>query len=220
MVETVVFQGVRFRRYPEAKGRAERVYYSPGIADRQRGVGRLHEEIWKAIHGPIPEGSHIHHGDHNPLNNAPENLECLTAEQHRRHHGKDVERFCVDEWLHHLDAIRPAAAAWHRTEEGRAWHAEHARNQWAERESAERRCDHCGTPYGTKSRKGDERFCTVKCRTAARRVSGVDLVERCCAWCDKPFTTNKNKKARFCSKACGARNHRWSCAAAQMGESA
>jgi len=52
----IVHNGTKFRRYPESKRRNDRVYFTPGIADRQRGVRRLHEELWIEHHGPIPAG--------------------------------------------------------------------------------------------------------------------------------------------------------------------
>ena len=87
--ETIVFRGIKFRRYPDAPGRTERRYYTPGIADRQRGVKRLHEEIWLAANGggPIPSGHHVHHRDHDTLNNHPSNLEVIPDDEHLAHHG-------------------------------------------------------------------------------------------------------------------------------------
>ena len=74
-VDVIRYKGIRYRRYPDSDKRAERSYYVPGIGDRQKyGLGRLHEEIWKDNNGPIPEGGHVHHEDHDPLNNDPSNL--------------------------------------------------------------------------------------------------------------------------------------------------
>lgn len=47
----------------------------------------LHRYIWEQANGPIPEGHEIHHKDHDPMNNVLENLECLTAQDHRDHHA-------------------------------------------------------------------------------------------------------------------------------------
>lgn len=58
------FNGVIYHRYPG------RLYYYSG----RRGLQGLHQEVWKAAHGPIPEGHDIHHvnGNHddNSLDNA------------------------------------------------------------------------------------------------------------------------------------------------------
>jgi hypothetical protein len=54
--------------------------------DRQHNVCMVHRACWEACHGPIPRGYAIHHRDGNRLNNAPENLECLSWSQHIRLH--------------------------------------------------------------------------------------------------------------------------------------
>ena len=46
----------------------------------------IHRGCWEAHYGPVPEDRLIHHADHNPLNNAIENLECMTQSEHQIHH--------------------------------------------------------------------------------------------------------------------------------------
>lgn len=55
-------------------------------------ISREHRFIFKEMNGYITE--HVHHKDHNGLNNVPANLEGLTASEHSRHHGNtfDPER--------------------------------------------------------------------------------------------------------------------------------
>src|ERR1700722_9087610 len=84
--ECIVFNGIKFRRYPEAKQASHRNYYSPASNYRRKGVGALHQEIWKAANGPIPLFCEIHHRDGNPLNNQLDNLECLTKSEHESAH--------------------------------------------------------------------------------------------------------------------------------------
>lgn len=45
-----------------------------------------HRWTWEKHHGKIPKGHHIHHKDGNKRNNSLENLELLTAEEHRKKH--------------------------------------------------------------------------------------------------------------------------------------
>lgn len=207
--ELVVYRGVKFRRYPHAKGEAERRYFVPGIADRQRGVKRLHEEVYIAHHGPIPDGHEVHHADHDPLNNDPGNLVAITVEQHRAEHAADArERGSAPAWLAHLDDIRPLSAAWHSSPEGLAWHREHGSASWANREPDERVCGRCGAAYDSRSRKGDEQFCSNRCRSAARRASGVDDEARTCAQCGAEFTVNRYSKTQTCSRSCGMKRSR------------
>lgn len=53
----------------------------------QPNVWRLRARVvWEATHGKIPRGRVIHHRDHDKLNDAPENLECLTRAEHVRAH--------------------------------------------------------------------------------------------------------------------------------------
>lgn len=125
-VDEVEFNGVAFRRYPNADKQNHRRYFSPGGGDIARGVESLHREIWKFYNGPIPEGAVVHHADGNPLNNDPDNLVLMDAGDHASHHHKGQ---CSDAQRSHLDAIRHLAAEWHRSDEGREWHRQHARRQ-------------------------------------------------------------------------------------------
>ncbi|MEV5289928.1 HNH endonuclease signature motif containing protein [Streptomyces sp. NPDC053741] len=208
-VDAVVFNGIKFRRYPDAPGLSDRRYYVPGIADRQQGIRRLHEEIWKAAHGrDIPEGHHVHHADGNHLNNDPGNLVCISADEHREHHAEERRGVVRLDQLEHLDAIRPLAAEWHGSEEGRAWHREHGARTWEGREEQPRTCEQCGEGYGTIASHGNERFCSNKCKSAWRRAAGFDNEPRTCEQCGEVWTVNRYSRARFCGRACSARN-RW-----------
>ncbi|MFL4491554.1 HNH endonuclease signature motif containing protein [Streptomyces sp. VTCC 41912] len=200
-VDRVIFNGVIFRRYPDSDNWPDRSYFTPGIADRQRGVGRLHQEIWKAVHGPIPEGYHIHHKDENTLNNSPDNLACISAAEHNAEHAAPG---VFPPWLEavHLLALE-RAAEWHRSEEGRAWHREHGRRCWEGREYSSFTCEQCGAEYKSRAGQGQNRFCSNSCKSQWRRVSGVDNEDRTCGYCGQVFRINKYAKARTCSRVCG-----------------
>src|SRR3982750_4502680 len=112
---SVRFNGLEFIRFPNSRSRSGRVYYTAYVkGQRAKGVGQLHAEVWKHVHGVdrVPEGHHIHHVDHNSFNNAPDNLVCLNPSQHGREHA-DLWR--TPEHLAHLESIRPLAAVWHST---------------------------------------------------------------------------------------------------------
>ena len=198
-VESVVFNGITFRRYPDAKRRTEQVYFTPGGSHRARGVGRLHQEIWKAAHGPIPEGFDTHHRDHDPDNNSIDNLVCVPNEVHRSHHGdqprSDAQRTA---WA----ANQQLAAEWHRSDEGRAWHSENGRRAWIGREPRTLACAHCGEVFETTDRNESTRFCSGKCRAYARKASGIDDVDRTCEGCGETFRINRYASTRNCSRAC------------------
>lgn len=125
-VDGIEFNGIKFRRYPDAKKANHRRYYSPGGGDIKRGVEVLHREIWKFYNGPIPEGAVVHHVDENPLNNDISNLTLMENGEHVSHHTNGK---CSDAQRAHLDAIRHLATEWHRSDEGREWHRQHALRQ-------------------------------------------------------------------------------------------
>jgi hypothetical protein len=50
----------------------------------QKKYVRAHRKVWEEAYGPIPDGYEIHHKDNNRLNNALDNLECLTRVEHMR----------------------------------------------------------------------------------------------------------------------------------------
>ena len=128
-VESVVFNGITFRRYPDSASPAHRRYYKPGGQWVKQGVQALHQEVWKQYNGPIPEGHHIHHRDGDYSNNDISNLECVDPAQHWAEHSEQrSENASRPERLAHLASIRPLAAAWHSSPEGLAWHRQHAAN--------------------------------------------------------------------------------------------
>lgn len=195
--ERVVFDGVPYRRYPDSEHATHRNYFS--AAGDWQAKGReptLHRAIWRHYHGPIPEGCHIHHRDGDPLNNDIANLVCLSPAEHIGEHWTP-ERSEVAR--RHMDDIRHLSAAWHRSAEGRAWHAEHGRESWVDRQPGRRACDHCAAEYDYFT---FSRFCSNRCKAAARRASGVDDEVRVCEACSAEFTVNRYSRQRACSRAC------------------
>lgn len=201
--DSIWFNGIEFRRYPNAKNWADQNYYRPGGSDVIRGIQSLHREIWKTAHGPIPEGCDIHHKDNNPLNNDLSNLECLTAEEHQARHGNKTKS---EEWIvgrtEHLQSVRHLASEWHRSEEGRAWHREHAKTVADQREFVTKVCAHCGVSYQTKDTRTKARFCSSRCK---ERNSYEDRkVSLHCAVCGSEFKRPRTSKATHCSMKCAA----------------
>lgn len=203
MSEAVVFQGITFRRYPEAKARSERVYFVPNGHDRNKGVGRLHQEVWKAANGPIPEGHDVHHVDFDPLNNDLGNLACIPhdvhMQEHRDHDPAWAARWDSVEWRAHLSRARVKANEWHRSPEGREWHRQHGERAMAARKLRAGVCESCGNAFTSKR---PDRFCSNRCKSAARRASGVDDEQRVCARCGGVFMINRYVKTRTCSRTC------------------
>ena len=170
------------------------VYYKCGFYFQKKGR-RLHRTVWESHNGPIPKGYHVHHKDGDTSNNDIANLELLHGSEHLSLHMRDRPP------VPFTDRAREAAAEWHRSEEGKAWHREHYERQGGVMHvRVDRVCECCG-----KSFVGDfkSKFCSNNCKSKARRLSGVDDVDRVCSVCGRTFTINKYQKKRTCSASCG-----------------
>lgn len=152
------FDGTLYRLWPKER------YFS-------RGGSRLHRDVWRAAFGAIPDGCHIHHRDGNTANNALANLESIPASAHLsdswKQHG-------AKRGVHFTSAARKAAAEWHRSEAGRAWHRRHAQRSanWTKWKREDRPCEHCGQIiHGAIVRKNGnaQKYCTDTCKALAYR---------------------------------------------------
>ena len=207
-VDTVIFNGVKFRRYPDSRNRADREYYRPSGRNIIKGVQHLHREIWKSVHGPIPGGYHVHHVDGNPLNNDIGNLDCKPGSEHLSEHVcSRLAGLSQQERNEHMAAIRPLASLWHKSKVGREWHKEHAKQRFVKsaRKLISKTCAQCGAIYETFDLRTGRTFCSANCRSAWRRRSGKDDVEKTCVVCGKTFKSNRYGKIRACSRLCGTR---------------
>ena len=198
--EIVVYGEVEYRRYPTSSRRSDSRYFKAFKGARDKHY--LHRRIWEDANGPIPEGCHIHHKDGDASNNALDNLECLDGSEHMALHSGEEERRV---WASsHADRIRPLAAKWARTEEGRAALRLRAEKQgfgkWG---TVPRKCQRCGVEFQA-SQNGTHLYCSNKCKAAARRESGVDDVTKTCVNCGKEFVANRYARAKSCSRLCAA----------------
>jgi hypothetical protein len=195
--ERVEYGGHTYIRYPEAPMSTTRDYY--------RRIEMLHIRIWEDAYGLIPPRHEIHHKDGNPLNNALDNLECLTIKEHKERHRENGRiRGSSPKSLTHLASIRPKAAAWHQSEEGREWHRQHGVEAFQTRQPRPGVCDQCGKEFGSMAHRDTDRFCSTVCKSAWRRAAGLDNEERACERCGILFVVNKYDKIRFCSRSCSA----------------
>jgi hypothetical protein len=170
----------------------------------------LHRQVWEDLHGPIPPGWHIHHIDHNWLNNAPENLEALPGPEHVRRHV--LERYQDPETrarvAAQLASVREEAAAWHRSPEGRAWHSQHGTQMWTPegraRMAKTKPCEVCGQDFTAYHR--DARMCSRACyQRAAKADRRYETLGRSCTFCGAEYLTNRHRPTETCSRSCGAR---------------
>lgn len=200
--ETIVYKGIKYRRYLESERWPDRVYFTPGGSHRKKGVGRLHQEIYKDHNGPIPEGYHVHHADHDPLNNDPANLVLVHGDDHHRHHASHPDRIEISR--QNIKAAQDAARAWHATPEGLAWHSENGKRAWEGREPRTYKCEYCGKEYES-LKPSRNRFCSNPCKHYARKASGVDDIDKTCEFCGETYRANKYIKKATCSKECGSK---------------
>lgn len=171
---------------------------------------RLHRAVWEFHNGRIPEGSHVHHRDHDKNNNELDNLVLVTAAEHRHIHAEEMPETTKKKLRQNLlKNAMPKAAEWHGTSEGKEWHKKHYEKM--KDHLYEKRmfvCEECGKTFEA-AHNGNNRFCSNACKSNYRRKSGVDNENRKCEWCGEEFTTNKYSKRRTCSRSC--RNKlRWS----------
>lgn len=201
------------RRYYLNARRSGGYYYPSGkLAGEAKRPG-LHQEIYRAAHGPIPDGWVVHHKDDNSLNNDPANLQAKPRGKHQAEHMAEAYqsptyRAAVAAQL--AETAGPLAAEWHPSEEGRAWHRQHAQEMWSdenrERMLVEFDCEVCGERV---TRYQRARTCgQTNCYNRRARKEGRYKITARCAWCDEDFETSKFRPAKACSPRCAA-NMRW-----------
>lgn len=198
MVERITWNGRKYRRYPESRHQASRYYFQRSYSG---GTALLHRDVWEHHNGPIPAGYEVHHIDHNPTNNAIENLALLSRAEHMGAHQWSDERKASQR--EHLARIRPLTKAWHASPEGIAKHRETGGLAYAGFKPEPKPCAHCGKVFETRKLGNIDLYCSNACKSAARRASGVDDEIRACVVCGSSFTANKYTKIKTCCRSCG-----------------
>lgn len=164
-----------------------------------RGFKTLHREIWKDMHGNIPDGYHVHHKDGDPANNALENLECVSPKEHAARHAEEF----AEQRRKQMDYARVFASAWHGSPEGRKFHSKLGRESWANREPIPRVCVQCGGDYASWGKRDSDRFCSRSCISRFNEASRRYYEDRNCVACGATFNVKKSKPQATCSRACG-----------------
>lgn len=153
--ETIVYRGETFRRYSATS------YFMPSRqAYYQRGIEALHREVYKHEVGPIPDGWDIHHIDRDPASNGVANLVAMPVDEHHRLHNAE-HGFSPQ--------ARAAQHAWHRSEDGRAFHRQNGRRIWENRAAVDVVCQQCGNTYSTKRVWSKRDLCSDRCRAVWNR---------------------------------------------------
>lgn len=163
---------------------------------------RMHTDVWRFYHWEIPEWHHIHHKDHNPINNDISNLECVEITQHLSEHWrekwKDENR--AKRMRNWLDKAREKAKEWHWSDEWLQWHKEHFLNNKDHLfKKKEHTCVFCSKEY-LSNRNESSKFCSNNCKSAYRKKSWVDDEKRTCT-CWNDYICNKYSLRKKC----------WSC---------
>lgn len=195
--KTVLFNGIVFVRDDDTG-------YYRGYKRGEQVPTLLHRYVVQMSGREIPEGCEVHHKDCDRSNNLLSNLQVLRADDHKRLHAallshEERERRRANM----IENAQPAAAEWHKTEEGRQKSRE-VYEQFGKfnlHEKFDFVCEQCGKPFIAE--KG-ARFCSNKCKAAHRRAIGADNETRICKECGKTFTVNRYKKTEFCSGTCAS----------------
>jgi hypothetical protein len=187
--------GFKFRKDPKTG------YY---LSTKKIGVSRkrLHVYMWETRKGEIPKGYHVHHSDRDKDNNEIDNLLCMTRKEHLSWHGNNLTDEELEKRMKSFAKAQKEAAKWHKSEEGRSWHKEHAERVSKKRKpSYKHSCLYCNKDFKS-YRRTNVKFCSPNCRTKHRRRSGVDNEKRLCKRCGNSFTCNKYTIKNFCSLKC------------------
>lgn len=199
-VEYLEWGGFKWRRYPDSKHKQHRVYFQ---RMGRKGSLLLHRAVWESVHGPIPDGHHIHHIDHNPGNNDVSNLACLTVAEHRAQHEWGDEQ--LERQAEHLARIRHLTKEWHASDAGREVHRRIGALAYRDFVPEPKPCKQCSTVFTPGLIGNRDYFCSNNCKSAHRRASGVDNVDRDCCVCGKSFRVNRYSTSKSCSRSCAGR---------------
>ena len=204
--QVIVIDGIKF--YKESKYPGYYLGNVPIEGRKRRYPMRAHVYVWQKHYGEIPKGYEVHHKDEDPSNNDISNLMLLSRSAHAKLHGTENALTARDIML---TKALPAAVAWHKSEDAKDWHKDHyedsTRAIWTAPVTSV--CEYCGKEYSTVHAKATtSRFCSNKCKAAARRKSGVDNIEKICTKCGKPYIANKYQKTLFCLECSPQRRRR------------
>ncbi len=137
--EYVEHRGIKYFRSSFDNSNIEYWYSARGVKEHGGKVTALHRVLYEEAYGAIPVGYQVHHRDGNGLNNALENLQAVTAAEHRAIHG--LSGYCL--WT-------------------KEQHRAEAKRKWAERKPRVIVCPGCNCDFETTAIHAQ--FCNPKCR--------------------------------------------------------
>jgi hypothetical protein len=135
----------------------------------KRGTKWLHRIIWEHHYGKIPDGHHIHHIDGDRHNNDISNLQLIDGKEHSKLHSKKRWEENYNKMYDNFTLKgQECAKEWHKSEEGKVWHSQQAKQSYANRPIRTLICEVCGKEYQTKH-TGITKYCHNNCKAKALR---------------------------------------------------
>lgn len=158
----IEYDGVRW--YPSKRD----LYY------RNSRRGLLHRWMYFREVGPIPDGMHVHHRNHDKRDNRPDNFILLAPGEHWAEHG---------------------------AERGDDWHSKGGRAAAANRTARDFTCTVCGTGFtAERATQRVVRYCSNACRDAGAPSRARE--QRVCCVCGERFECQRRVATRTCSRRC------------------
>ena len=162
-------------------------------------VSLLHRDVWEYHKGKIPKGFVVHHLK-SRVRNQIFHLKLMTDFAHKSMHTKKAHQNGTLKTP--CKKALEKASEWHKSSAGSKWHDKHYENtKELLHQKFDRECLYCGKPCKT-PRKNTNAFCSNKCKSAWRRESGIDDIERSCVICGGVFIVNKYAVRQTCSNSC------------------
>lgn len=196
MTEKVTYGGIVYR--VQTSGR----YFQCSAGKNRERL--LHRRVWIDHHGEIPADHEVHHINGDWRDNRLENLKCVERFEHQSAHMR--ERWQDPEKATGMRTALATAISrapqWHRSEDGKAWHREHARKQWDNAKQVECGCRVCGAKFMAWMR--DATLCSKKCASREAYLRYRTATKNC-PHCGKQFTYNKYRSQECCSRGCSIR---------------
>lgn len=198
-VAVVNFDGKKYR----LMGGRRRYYLSQSTRNSERKKPKgLHVAIWEKANGrSVPAGHVIHHKDHNHFNNNPANLECMASKQHWDEH-RDRGKWTKPDgtsYITHLAKVRHMTKAWHTSEQGRRWHAEHSSQP--KRRDKPCVCVVCGCSF--LSKRITSTICSRKCQF--QKVKHKGSATFTCVICASTFVRHGYRNPKTPPSSCSRR---------------
>lgn len=167
-LERVRYNTYTYRRHPKSKDYSERNYFQRH--DFRGHVCTLHQDVWIALHGPVPPDHEIYHLDGNGGNNRDDNLGCIPVQDYRQilAERKDAQQQAAIPRVNH-GGLPPGF--W-QSQQKRDLCGQLSRRYWATVVPKSYVCQHCGASFWARSMR-QPKYCKKACGAAARKTRPI-----------------------------------------------